>query len=164
MYRENISWTVNFCHTYVHFASAFKFSIQTQTCLSYRHLNGICYVFCLLVVRKGQIALKRYRRRWRQSATSKHYLFHLTLTLSDSRNIDFQITLTDLWLFGEQLFVHALYFQVQETVCNLMLIYDINEAGISMIWSTHRDVIVFILFSTHKRRNKGISSLAQNRL
>lgn len=51
----------------------------------------------------------------------------------------------------------CLYFQVEETVYNLMLIYDINEAGISMIWSTHRDVIVFILFSTHKRSNKGIS-------
>lgn len=51
----------------------------------------------------------------------------------------------------------CLVFQVEETVYNLMLIYDINEAGISMIWSAHRDVIVFILFNTHKRRNKGIS-------
>lgn len=86
---------------------------------------------------------------WRQSAKSKHYLFDLTLALSDSVNIDYQITVTNLWLFGEQLFVHVLYFQVEETVYNLLLIYDINEAGISMIWSTHRDVIVFILFSTH---------------
>lgn len=50
----------------------------------------------------------------------------------------------------------CLVFQVDETAYNFMLIYDINEAGNAMIWSTHRDVIVLILFSTHKRRNKGI--------
>lgn len=49
-------------------------------------------------------------------------------------------------------------FQLKETTVFVMLIYEIHEAIILMIWSSqHRDVIVFMLFSTYERRNKRIS-------
>lgn len=72
-------------------------------------------------------------------------MFDLTTALFEARNKDFQITLTDLCRFGEQPFV-----LLKETTVFVMLIYEIHEAIILMIWSSqHRDVIVFMLFSTY---------------